>query len=459
MPSLRPHWFLRALAPVVTGAALLLAPSSARGAGADLTLAEAVSRALREGADAKLARIGTEQANAAAGEARSIFWPHAAVTSNAGWSDRQNDTIDVPNINKPGFKQYPLSALGSNEAWLSMYIDQVLFDLSRWHGVERTHLEHEVAAVQEAQQRESISYAVTEQYVRLVRLQRFAALDAERVTQLESLDQQSASILEAGRALPAERDQVALALEDARIQQLARHQEVAEARAVLWQVIGGAPDDEPVFEVVPQSVPTPSAQADPASDAVLRALPELRILDLRRRMEEESLKAARAERYPTLSMRGGYFHYGTKRFDAFETEVAVGVDLTIPVFDGFKAWHAIEGASQALEAAQVRYDATRATKRARLQELARQLNATAKQPELADRRARLAVERRRLADLALQGQRGTVGAALTARSDADAAARAAVDATYDRVLLWANLEREAGMLATLLAGPAEVPAP
>jgi outer membrane protein len=418
-----------------------------------LTLPDAVSRALHEGADAKIARLEAEQADAATGQARSIYWPQAAVNSLAGWSDRQDETINA--VNGQGqVKRYPLSSLGSNEAWLSAYIEQTLFDLSRWHGVERTELEGEVAAVQAAQQRESIAFTVTEQYVNLLRLQRLAALDAQRVSEAEWLDRQAGTLLDAGRALAAEREQVGLALEEARVQTGVQQQALDDVRATFWRTIGGAADEPAQFELAPESVPPVGAPAEPSGDAALRAVPELRILDLRRRMEEQSLAAARAERLPTLSMRGGYFHYGTKRFDSFESELAIGVDLHVPVFDGFKASSAIEGASAALEAARLRYDAMRESKRARLTELARQLASTQRQPELAERRARLAEERRRLADLALQAQHGSLPEALAARAEADRAGRAAVDAAFDRVVVWATLEREAGGLSTALVGDA-----
>jgi outer membrane protein TolC len=192
--------------------------------------------------------------------------------------------------------------------------------------------------------------------------------------------------------------------------------------------------------------------SDPVSDTAIGKAPELRILDLRRRMEEASLAAARAERLPTLSMRGGYFHYGTKRFDSFESEFAVGVDLHVPVFSGFKTSNAIEGASVALEAARLRYDAMRDNKRAKLKDLARQLAASQRQPELAERRARLADERLRLTDLALDAQRGSLADALSARTEADRARRSSIDVSSDRVLLWANFEREAGTLAKALVG-------
>lgn len=419
--------------------------------GPPLTLPDAVARALREGRDAKIARLETEEADAAVGQARSIYWPQAAVSSNAGWSDRQNETINA--INGQGqLKRYPLSALGSNAAWVSVYIDQVLFDLSRWRGVERSELEREAVAVQEAEQRERISYAVIEQYVNLLRLEQNAAMDAERIRQAEWLDRQAAALLDAGRALAAEREQVGLALEEARVQAAQRQNELDDARTALWHAIGGGAGEEPMFELAPDSVPAVAAPPQAPTDDTMRTAPELRILELRRRMEETSLAAARAEHLPTLSLRGGYFHYGTKRFDSFETEVAVGVDLHVPVFSGFKTTNDIEGARVALEAARLRYEAEREHKRARMKELSQRLASTQQQPQLAKRRAQLAAERLRLADLALQEQRGSLPDALAARAEADRTTRAAVDAELDRVLLWADLEREAGMLATTLVG-------
>lgn len=447
----QPAWRIAALVIALDGAA---AGAALADTGPALTLADAVARALREGRDAKIARLETEQAGAAVGQARSIYWPQAAVSSNAGWSNRQDDTINA--VNKVGpdavVKRYPLSSLGSNEPWVSIYIDQVLFDLSRWHGVERSELEREAAAVQEVEQRESISFTVTEQYVNLLRLERVTAADAERVRQAEWLDRQAETLLDAGRALGAEREQVGLAVEEARIQAAQHQQELEDARTALWAAIGGGADEPPVFDLAPDSLPNAAVTSAAASDDAVQTAPELRILDLRKRMEEATLAAARAEHLPTLSMRGGYFHYGTKRFDSFESELAIGVDLHVPVFSGFKTTNAIEGASLAVEAARLRYDAERERKRVRLKDLTRRLATTQQQPALAERRARLADERRRLADLTLQAQRGSLSEALAARAEADRASRAAIDAYFDRILLWANLEREAGVLATTLVG-------
>ncbi|MFN8640698.1 MAG: TolC family protein [Candidatus Binatia bacterium] len=185
----------------------------------------------------------------------------------------------------------------------------------------------------------------------------------------------------------------------------------------------------------------------------------MRILALRQRMETLALDAARAGRYPTLAVRGGYFHYGTKRYNAFEQEVAVGIDLKVPMFDGFETSALIDRATKAAEAARLRYESVRADKRARAGELARRVGAAAQQQALADRRARLSGERLRLADASLRGARGSMAEALAARGDAARDARAAVAARIESVRAWAALQRERGHLAVALAGEAAASAP
>lgn len=430
---------------------LALAAAAPRAAAGDgLTLAAAVQRALREAPDARIARLEAGQADDAATAARSLYWPHASISSQAGWSNRQNDTIDA--IDGQGnLKRYPLSTLGSSEPWVGVYIDQVLFDLKQWRDVQRSQLEAEAAAVAEAQQREGISAAVLDQYLEVVRLEALGERDRQRLRDAEWLDRQAGLLAAAGRALPSEQAQAALEVEQAQLDADEHAAQLQHARAVLAQLIGAETEDGAALRVDRASLPAVAADATPPAE--LTAAPELRILALRQRMEELSLDAARAGRYPTLAVRGGYFHYGTKRFDAFEQELAVGVDLKVPVFDGFQTSASIDRATKAAEAARLRYEAVREQKAARARELARRIAAAAQQDEFAGRRARIATERQRLADASLQGQRGTVGQALAARSEAVLASGAALDAQLAAVRAWAALQRERGLLSAALAGP------
>lgn len=431
------------------GLAVLLLAIPAPASEAPLTLAAAVGRALREAPDARIARLEAEQADDAAAAARSLYWPHASVSSQAGWSNRQNDTIDVYDPNGTE-KRYPLSTLGSSEPWLGLYIDQVLFDLKQWRDVQRSELEAEAAGVAEAQQREGISATVLDQYLEVVRLERLVERDRQTLRDAEWLDRQAHLLLDAGRALPNEQAQATLAVEQARLDADECAAQLAHARAVLAQLIG-APGDAAVLRVDPASLPAVQVPSGEAA-ADLTGAPELRILALRQRMEALALDAARAGRYPTLAVRGGYMHYGTKRFNAFEQEVGVGVDLKIPMFDGFQTSALIDRATKASEAARLRYEAVEAEKRARASELARRVGAAAQQQDLAERRARLSAERLRLADASLRGARGSVSDALAARTAAARDAQAAVDAQVASVRAWAALQRERGRLAATLAG-------
>ena len=440
---------LRAAAAVFA-AALAVAGRAAASDGV-VTLAAAVQQALREAPDARIARLEAEQADDAAAAARSLYWPHAALSSKAGWSNRQDDTINA--IDGQGeLKRYPLSTLGSSEPWLGVYIDQVLFDLKSWRDVQRTELEAEAASVAEAQQREGISAAVLDQYLEVVRLESLVERDRQRLRDAEWLDRQAQLLRDAGRALPSEQEQAALEVEQARLDADEHAAQLTHARDVLAQLIGAEGGAGADLQVDRASLPAVPAGEPADGQGELGGAPELRILALRQRMEELSLDAARAGRYPTLAVRGGYFHYGTKRFSAFEQEVAVGFDLKVPVFDGFQTSASIDRATKAAEAAKLRYETVREQKTARARELARRVGAAAQQDALAERRARIASERQRLADASLQGQRGSVGQALTARSEAVRAAGEALDAQLAAVRAWAALQRERGELSLALAG-------
>jgi outer membrane protein TolC len=234
-----------------------------------------------------------------------------------------------------------------------------------------------------------------------------------------------------------------------------RSNELARARADLVLSMGGSDDD--LFELVPDSLPTPGTpMTDSAVEVSLQSSPELRVLELRTKMEELRAEAKRAEAYPTLGLRGGYSHYGAKRFDNFDDELHVGVDFEVPLFSGFRIQHSVAGATKAAQIARLRYRSTLESKRTRIRDLLRQLAVSQQRPELAQRRAKLADERLRIADLNLQAQKGSLDRALAARAESALEAQAAVEAEFERVMVWAQLEQEAGLLSdTILAGTTE----
>jgi outer membrane protein len=445
---------LAGLALVLLTAWTVSAASPGEGAPAgSLSIAEALKQALTEGSAARIARLEAGRADDARSKALSAYLPHVAVSSEAGYSNRQDEKL-VALDGSGRVRQYGLATIGSNQGWFNVYVDQLVFDLESWHKIEHSEISADIAHITEAEQRETISFAVLQRYTDVLRLEEIVALETEQTERARWLDEQGALLLKAGRAVRVDRDQVALHLEGRRLAVDRERATLSDARRTLWRTIAGK-ERGTVLQLVPASLPVIAPNdGHPAEDNMVSGAPDMRIVALRTRLEEMGLAAARAERYPTLGLRAGYSNYGAFRFDNFPDELYVAVQFELPVFDGFDAKSSIKSASKSMEIARLRQRAMQEEKRARLRELQRQLGAAARDVDLAGRRAEAARERLRLADLRLQGRRGTLVQAVAAHEEAAAASRLAIEKRYERIVLWATLQREMGRLTGKILGPA-----
>ena len=423
-----------------------------------LTLTDAVSRALENNFEARIAALESGRANDAHAEARAAFMPKLNITSYAGYSNRLDETFQAfDSEGNPA--TYGLATIGSQDGWLNLLVDQVVLDLRRWRAVEGEELAARVAHIKEIEGREFVAFEVMRLFAKLMRVQQLVALDREHESDAEWLDEQSALLFDAGRLLAAEHDTVALHLENARLDTLIRRGEAADARRSLWLAMGATPENG-LFEIAPESVPTLSIlEHHEDYDHLVAGSPELEILRLQREIEAKRLSAAKARRWPTLKMYGGYIHYGIKRFDNYDDELLVGIDLHIPIFDGFEAKNAIRGADKSSQIAQLRFRSLLEAKRARVRELAHQLQRSEERLGLIERRMGTAAEQQRLADLSLRAGRGSVGQALAVREQRSRFEHQAIEVRYQRVEMWASMQRELGTLSESLAGgPASPPA-
>ena len=441
------------LARTIVACLLLMAPVSAIAETVDdtLTLEEAISKALAEGTAARIASLEAERAEHGAKEARAAVLPQVGVTSDLGWSNRYDDTlVALDQEGQP--REYGLATIAADRAWLQLYVSQILLDLKQFRELEREELGAQVATLAEARDREAIAYEVVRRYSRLVALESKAVVAAEQQREAAWLDEQATHLMDAGRALPGDRNLVRLHATDAAFAERDWQQEIASARAELWLAIG---EDEPLrVPLDPNSIPR--VDADTVSYGVVeevRQSPEMRILDVRRRMQLASVEAAKAGRLPTMRFVSGYSHYGPKRYDAYEDELWVGVDIEVPIFDGFRASHAIRGAQRDAEIARLRYQQTLAEKRARVRELLRRLHAGSERLDLARERVQASQEQLRLANLNLKAERGDLRGAVDARENHTRVALEAIDAEFAQVDLWANLQRELGRLSLKVLSP------
>lgn len=455
-----PGAVLRGVA-LVAALALALAAAPVRPARADagtLTLARAVLQALEAGAAARISRLETDRASHARGEARADYLPQVGLTSEAGWSNRVNETFF--GLDKKGNpQQYSLATIAPDRAWLQLYLTQTLFDMKSWRELERRDIEAQVARIAESRGRDDVSFEVMQHYTQLLRLQQEMHEAEERLVEAQWLAAQAESLFEAGRVLEVDRSLAKLHLAEAELDTRSRRNEMTNARDELWLALGEHEPRHVAIELDPESLPTlEGQQPDNVAERVVDS-PEMRILALQERIEEANVAAAKAGRWPTLKFVSGYSNYGPQRYDAYEDELWVGVDLQVPIFDGFRSGHAIESAQRNAEIARLRYQRELDAKRARVRDLVNGLETGQTRLELARERAATAREQVRLADLNLKAERGGLAEAVAAREQAKRASDEAADAYYGQIERWGTLQRELGRLTDELLGPQLAKAP
>jgi len=418
-----------------------------------LTLAAAVELGLRQGSTTRIAQHESARAAGAAAAARSVYLPQAQVTSRAGYSSRINERLRA--VDSDGIaREYGLATLGGGEGWFNAYVHQVLFDLSHWADVRRAAQEAEVAQLAEVQAREETSRRVLDAYVGVLRLAALVEQQERWIEHALRLDERAAILLQTGRSLQAEREEVALYLREVQIGLRRLEAQLRTAKHGLELLIGGAPHEggwSPVESSLPQIDDDASAMLERVEES-----PEIRLLALRHRIEELRLQSLRAGHYPTVGVGAAYSHYGAKRYDNFADEMRVGIDFRLQVFDGFKTRLTIGAAEQAVAAARLQQRAAIDRKRLRLQELADELETALLHLPLAAERLRLGEERIRLADIALDSQRGSISLALAARREVERSIESALRARHEPILVWGSIQAEVGnlgasLLATLVA--------
>jgi outer membrane protein len=448
----------RLLGSAAAASLALAAPSGARAEGGALTLARAVLQALEAGAAARIARLETDRASHVHAQARSDYLPQVGLTSEAGWSNRVDDTFfGIDENGNP--QEYSLATIAPDRAWLQVYMSQTLFDLRSWREIERREIEARAAEIAESRGRDDVSFEVVQRYTQLLRLQQETRETEERLVEAQWLAQQADALHQAGRVLELDRSLAKLHLAEAELETRARHNEMSAARDELWLALGEHEPRHVMIELDPDSLPSLQARAEESLAERLVDSPEMRILELQKRIQDANVAAAKAGRWPTLKLVSGYSNYGPQRFDAYEDEVWVGVDLQVPLFDGFRSGHAIEGAQRDAEIARLRYQRELDGKRARVRDLVNSLETGAARLTLAEQRAATAREQLRLADLNLRAQRGGLAEAVAAREQLRRASGEAADAYYGQIERWAMLQRELGRLTDELLGPQLAKAP
>jgi len=208
-----------------------------------IALPRAVSRALSESREARIARLERGRAQDALDATRGAYWPQLSVSAQAGYSNRQNERFTALDENfEP--RTYGLDNL-ANDPWLSVVFDQVLLDMQQWRELERDELAAQIAEVTQREHAERVAFDVTRHFALLERARRREHAAHEQLDAAVWLDEHADRLGDAGRVLGGERERVSIEREASELDLRDANARVAAARSALWLAIQFGSDPEP----------------------------------------------------------------------------------------------------------------------------------------------------------------------------------------------------------------------
>jgi outer membrane protein len=435
---------------VVRGVALLClvagvttTPSGA--ATIDLSLQEAVARALSDGTAARIAveRVAAAEASAAIG--RSALLP--TLESSLSGSDQ------IVNLKTFGFTPPdtspligPFSVVDGRVAAATKLVD--VSALRRYQAALRG------VAVSESERRATendVAAAVATLYVAMQRSQAKLEQARANVELFSKLADLARDQEKAGTAVRLATMRADVQLLRERQAELVARNDLDAARLALLHAIGADLGEEVRLTDPLAETDVAFRGVDEALEAARAERPELAASAERARAAELRLAAARAERWPVIGARAFAGENGNGPSDLDATYTAEGL-LTVPLFTGGR----IDGEISAARAERHQRDLeTIELERQVAEEVRRALLAH----ESAKSRVRLAVDNARLAAAEFDVARDRFAAGLSASIDVDtaqtslsAAESARIDALADEAQAAIDLQKATGRIRDLVPG-------
>jgi outer membrane protein TolC len=307
-----------------------------------LTLQDAIDRGLRQNLGLILGQQGTLGAESARLRALSNLLPNVvAKVSDAG------EQINLKALGFSGFPGIPVIVGPFNVFDTRISASQNLFNLSALRNYRAGNESLRASQLSYRNARELVVMAVAGLYLQAgAGAARIDAVKAQRAT-AEALFRQAADMRSAGVAAGIDvlRAQVEMQAQQQRViyfENEFEKQKLALARAIglpVGQEIS-LPDKLPY-------APAPPVTFEQALDEAYRSRPDLHSAQALVAAAELTLRAAQAERLPSLGFDGNYCAIGPRPWDSHGTFTAA-VSLFIPVFQGGRVRAAVLAADSAL---------------------------------------------------------------------------------------------------------------
>jgi outer membrane protein TolC len=254
----------------------------------NLTLKQAVDRAVSQNPDAVMARLDELKATLGIRVANGPFTPHFSVGSGLAYSN--------------GF---PLSIEGSAPAAFQAKADQYLFNRPQTYAIQQAKESARGATYATGEKSDEIAYRVASLYIDAARAARLADSAKKQIESLEKVLQTAQARVEEGRELPVTAQQANVNLLRARQRFVGLESDREFAGRSLAVTLGYSATDEvkPVQDEQSPSIP-PSEEA--AMQTALGASKELKRLESNYSAKELEIKGDKAQRLPRVDLVAQY---------------------------------------------------------------------------------------------------------------------------------------------------------
>ena len=289
----------------------------------NLTLKQAVDRAVAQNPETVMARLDELKATLGVRVANSPFTPRVGVGSGLAYSN--------------GF---PLSIEGSAPAAFQAKAEQYLFNRPQTYAVAQAKESARGAAFASGEKSDEIAYRVASLYIDAARAGRLSESAKKQIESLEKVLQTAQARVEEGRALPVTAQQANVNLLRARQRFVALESDREYTSRSLAVTLGYSAADQvqPVEEeLAPPPIPA-SEQA--AVEQALNASRELKRLESNLSAKGLEIKGDKAQHLPRVDLVAQYalltkYSHYEEYFAHFQRNNGqIGASIQIPVFAG-----------------------------------------------------------------------------------------------------------------------------
>ncbi len=348
------HWnpslILRGLSGWLLGLGLALALQAQP---ASLTLAEAVRLGLQTHPDIAAAEAAVAAATARLGQARASFQPRLQVS--AGYQRLSEITPFA--IPMPGTEPIEITPNIPNQYQVQLSLEQPLFLGGRLKAqLEAQAQDLAATRAHERSRREALAYRIATAYWQHAEAEALAHAAEENVRRLEAHLEDARNRLAQGLLLESEVLDVAVVLEQARLEALERRQIAELTEATLKSLVGLPPEAKLELPDHPDTTFRSAPALDSLRALALSRRPDLAALRHTIARADALRSMARAGWWPQVALVGRYLYARPNPRimplqDRFEGTWEVGLAVKFDLWNGLRTKH------QVAEAAALRHQA------------------------------------------------------------------------------------------------------